>query len=192
MILKEFFYTGLMGSGKSESLISMVESEKKDYMVLNAVFEGITGSIGVVTSRNGKSVQSIQILSEADTKDIERLLTVLIEQYSIKILFIDEIQFLEPLQLVFIREFLAAKDVKVIYFGLETDFTGALFKATSYLKERLSNENIFYIKRKCEMCGSEAEYNARIVNGEVVHSGELFAEQKALYKALCSTHYYEK
>lgn len=188
--MKEFFYTGLMGAGKSERLINMVENDESSFIVLNAVFDGETGRASTVTSRNGKSVQSIEILSEHKTDDLKALLYDIMMNQKVQTIYIDEIQFLEPLQIEFIREYLSLLDITIIYFGLETDFTGALFNATKYLIERLNHKQIMYIKRKCEICDNEAEYNARIVNGEVAHSGELFAEQKALYKALCKKHYF--
>lgn len=192
--LKEFFYTGVMGSGKSEKLINMVdELPKHSFIVLNASLDGSTGEKSSVNSRNGKSVVSTKILSSDNVADIRSILFEVYMEGNIVNIFVDEIQFLTIEQIKFIHDYSTNVNVNIFYFGLKTDFKGDLFESVEYLlNDIVSEDDIFTIERECEEpgCKNIAKNNARIINDEIIHSGDLFAEEKTMYKSLCDFHFF--
>ena len=93
-------------------------------------------------------------------------------------------------------------EVEVYAFGLITDFRGELFDGTKRLLEIADERVPLQVEARC-WCGSRATHNARVVNGEVVYTGEtvvvgdtsdsatappLFGDQ-VHYELLCRRHY---
>lgn len=190
--MKEKIYTGLMGSGKSKELISLCNKEKEKFIVLNAVIKGQNGEPDIVTSRNGQSIKSIQLSSDSKVGEIEFFINQIIISTKIKVIYLDEVQFLSAKQVNVIERVCSFYGVDLNFFGLGLDFKAEYFPATQYLLMNLSSDNIIRLPRKCEIedCNKPAEYNARIVNGKIQRTGQLFESEKALYKALCAEHYY--
>ena len=78
-------------------------------------------------------------------------------------------------------------DIPIIAFGLKTDFQGHLFEGSKRLLEVA--DDIQEITTIC-WCGKKARFNARVVDGKIVKTGEqLQLGGNESYVSLCRLHY---
>ena len=184
------FTTGLMGSGKSKSLVEKVKKDKTFYVILSAKLKEKTGTIGVVESRNGQFVFSVNINAN-EHEEVTKFIDSLFSLRELETIYIDEVQFLNKTVLSKILNKAIEKEIDIHFYGLSTTFTGDYFEASKYLLSVIDPENIFVIPMNCEYegCKSIAEYNARIINGKVVKDGDVFVEEKSKYLAYCKKHF---
>lgn len=106
----------------------------------------------------------------------------------VKVIIIDEAQFLTESQVDQLRFFTYELDIPVICYGLKTDFQSHLFEGSRRLLEIGDTfENIISI---CK-CGSKASQNVRQSNGVPVFSGEqVMIGGNESYEAYCNKCFY--
>ena len=80
--------------------------------------------------------------------------------------------------------------IPILCYGLKTDFRSELFEGSKRLLE-LADE-IEEIPTVC-WCGRKAHFNARIINGKVVTTGEqIVLGANESYISLCRKHFLQK
>ena len=100
---------------------------------------------------------------------------------------VDEVQFLAPEIIDRLSDLVDAHGITVICYGLRTDFQSHLFPGAKRLMELA--DDIEQIKTIC-WCGKRAQFNARLLNGEMVTEGEqVQLGGNESYTALCRKHY---
>ena len=78
-------------------------------------------------------------------------------------------------------------NVPVIAYGLRTDFRGEFFEGSQWLMAWA--DTIEEVKTIC-WCGKKATYNARVVDGKVVKTGEqIVLGGSESYTSLCRRHW---
>lgn len=185
------FTTGLMGSGKSKALIEKFKKDNTLCIALSVKLEEKTGTLGIIESRNGQFISSVNI----NAKEHEKVIKLVKSFFSIqglKTVYIDEVQFLSKMTLSEILNEAIKNEIDIHFYGLSTTFTGDYFEGSRYLLSEIEPINITNIPMNCQHknCNSLAEYNARIVNGRVVRNGDTFVEEKSKYLAYCKKHYF--
>lgn len=185
------FTTGLMGAGKSKHLIEQYNADKNRKVAFAAHLTETTDTLGSIESRNGSSIPAIY-LNKDEEDEVVSLIKWYVFEREVESIYIDEIQFLSESVISRIL-YLSQFGANIYFFGLTLTFTSDYFESSKYLLDELAKFNILYIKRDCEIsgCENEAEYNARIVDGQVARSGDTFVETKSTYLALCKKHYFD-
>jgi len=189
-----FFITGLMGAGKSRMLIEDFNSNVENKIAFAANLVETTGTPGVITSRNGWEIPSYNLYNQDTAENIIKEMDRLIPEGKTTYVYIDESQFLSGKQVEEIIEMLDKKDGIVIYFyGLDLTFQDIRFESAQYLIDRLDSDEIYLLPKPCDnpRCLRVARHNARIVNGKVAKSGDIFLEEKSEYLAVCDKHFFE-
>jgi thymidine kinase len=182
---KLYFNYGAMGCSKSaQALMCKFNYEQKGFNVLL-----LKPSIDTRDYDDGKPVvkSRIGIKSECKVFDkSENLLDLYKAESKIKrydVLIIDEAQFCSENQINECKEI--SEEIPVLCYGLKTNFKSYLFEGSKRLIEIADNIN--EIKSVCS-CGSNATVNARLVNGELVTSGdEIVIGGDETYVAMCYT-----
>lgn len=171
------FRYGAMGSSKTANMLMIrynFEEKGKKALVLKPKLENRDGIVKI-KSRVGL---------EADCIFVEDYLA------NIKIcdcILIDEAQFLTAEQVDQFVDIADNLDIPIIAFGLKTDFQGHLFEGSKRFIEVA--DELQEITTIC-WCGKKARFNARIIDGKVVKTGEQiqFGGNES-YTALCRLHY---
>ena len=180
---KLYFKYGAMGCSKSaQALMCKFNYEQKGFNVLL-----LKPSIDTRDYENGKPVvkSRIGIKSECEVIGKDESLfdsyKKLSENKKYDVLIIDEAQFCSEAQINDCKEI--SVDIPVICYGLKTNFRSYLFEGSKRLIEIA--DSISEIKSLCS-CGANATVNARIVNGEIVTSGEeVVIGGNETYVAMC-------
>ena len=183
---KLHFKYGAMNSGKSDTLIKTaynyaerglatitvkpaLDTKGEDWVVARG---GAKRKVDVLVA-HGEDLRA-RIHEAADAQGLRPLHCVLV----------DESQFLEPAQID--QLFLVAKQdgISVICYGLRTDFTTHVFPGSRRLFELA--DNFEKLPTMCR-CGSQAEFNCRLVDGRHVFEGEQVAIDggEVTYESLC-------
>lgn len=177
------FVYGVMGSSKSaQALIMRYNYIQKGFSVL--LFKPAVDnrddkdSVRFVKSRIGISAECVVFHAGDD-------LRTYFAQYADKtrenIVIVDEVQFCTAQQIEQLR--LIAKEIKVVCYGLKTNFKSELFEGSKRLLELADElEEVPYICR----CGKKAIINARMIDGiPVVEGAEIDIGGNEKYEALC-------
>ena len=175
---KLYFRYGAMGSSKSANAV-MVRfnylERGQNCVMLKPRLDTRDGE-RVVMSRCGLNAPCYYV-EELDSLKLD----------GVKCVIVDEAQFLTKAQvekLVFIAD---EMDIPVIAYGLRADFRGELFEGSYWLLAWA--DSIEEIKTVC-WCGKKATFNARLVNGRVVKTGEkIVLGGNESYVALCRKHW---
>ena len=102
-------------------------------------------------------------------------------------LIVDEAQFLKKEQVQQLVDIVDGAGIPVICYGLRADFQGNLFEGSTWLMAWA--DTIEEIKTVC-WCGRKATFNARVMDGRVVRSGEqILLGGNESYVALCRRHW---
>lgn len=101
---------------------------------------------------------------------------------------IDEAQFFDA-EVVLVAKELAARGVRVIVAGLDTDFRGEPFGSMPVLMAEA--ENVSKLHAICMVCGEEASRTQRLVNGSPARYDEpvVIVGASELYEARCRQHH---
>ena len=100
---------------------------------------------------------------------------------------VDEAQFMTKQQVDYMAHIVDDLNLPVICYGLRTDFRSEMFPGAARLFELA--DIIEQIPTVC-WCGKKAHFNARVINGEMVRTGEqVFIGGNESYMALCRKHY---
>lgn len=185
------FITGLMGSGKSKELIKEWRKDSNS-VCFSASIDQETSSQGLIESRNGEWIPSINLWMNDDPEKIYSFIKTIISALRIESIYIDESQFLSTVVVKKIIDIAQTYNISVFFYGLSLTFTGEYFESSEYLCKTINIDNFTYLPSFCEAeeCRKMALYNGRLVSGKVIREGETFLEEKSSYSSLCSEHYF--
>lgn len=186
---KLYFRYGAMGSGKSALLLQAAynyEAQGMKVFIMKPIIDSKADDC--IISRIGIKRKVDYLVKEADNlfeyfKNIDS---------DIQCIFVDEVQFLNPIQVDQLMQVVTILEIPVICYGLRTDFKTKGFPAASRLLEIA--HTIEEIKTICK-CGKKAMFNARRVNGKFLFAGDQIAideKNNVTYEALCPKCYYHK
>ena len=188
---KLYFRYAAMGAGKSLDLLKVAYNySERDMrtMIFNSALDNRIDT-GCISSRTGIT-QKCNTFTK-DTKFLD-IITKDISSTTSKLdcVLIDESQFLTKDQVMDLVLCTIKFDIPVICYGLRTDFIGNLFEGSQALLAWA--DTIEEMKTIC-WCGNKATMNARIINGNVVTSGEqIQIGGNESYIALCKKHFIQK
>ena len=149
--------TGVMFSGKSEELIRRVRRAiiaRRRVQVFKSHFDSRYAGLYAVSSHDGRELEASPVDSSAEIFRLVRPDTELVA--------IDEAQFLDQ-EIVTTATALAARGVRVIVAGTDTDFRGEPFGAMGNLMAIA--ESVDKLQAICVICGDLATRNQRLVDG---------------------------
>jgi len=173
---------GSMFSGKTEELIRRVRRAiiaRQKVQVFKPIIDA-RYSVERVTSHNGQGFQAIPV---QDVAEIESLL-----EPDTTVVAIDEAQFFDD-ALVLLVEKLAARGIRVILAGLDTDFRGEPFGPMPSLLCRA--DEVMKLHAICMVCGEEATRTQRLVNGQPARYDDpiIMVGAAEAYEARCREHH---
>lgn len=186
---KLYFRYGSMNSGKTALLLQAVHNYEEQGM------EVLVTKPSVDTKGDDHLVSRIGLKRKVDyafkpTDDLYKHVKGLDKK--IACLFVDEAQFLEPIQVDQLMHVVVKLNIPVICYGLRTDFQTKGFPGSTRLLEIA--HTIEEMKTICT-CGRKAMFNARKVNGKFTTEGGQVAidgENSVTYEPLCPHCYYKK
>lgn len=179
-----YFRYGAMGSSKTANALMVrfnYEERGQKSLLVKPRTDQRDGE-RIVVSRIGLSHECIYFdeLKQIQEEELKKNACVIV----------DEAQFLEPEDVLFLIHLADDLDIPVICYGLRTDFAGNLFPGSEALL--IFADKLEEIKTVC-WCGKKAIMNARFdENGRVLKTGEqvvLGANEK--YIGLCRKHWME-
>lgn len=182
---KLHFKYGAMNSGKTDTLIKAAYNYTENNLrpvVVKAEID--TKGDNKIIARAGMS-REVDIMADSTT-DIRKEVATLHEQRPVHCVFIDEAQFLTEAQISQLYDIAKRDNISVVAYGLRTDFMTHMFPGAKRLFELA--DNIEKIPTMCR-CGSQAEFNCRMVDGAFVFEGDQVAidgEQEVTYVSLCA------
>jgi len=104
-------------------------------------------------------------------------------------LIVDEAQFMTKAQVEYLVHVVDDLNVPVIAYGLRADFRGNFFEGSLWLMAWA--DTIEEVKTIC-WCGKKATYNARVVDGKVIKTGDqIVLGGSESYTSLCRRHWKE-
>ena len=184
---KLHFKYGAMNSGKSDTLIKTAYNYAERGLATLTVKPALdTKGEDWVVARGGARRRVDVLVAEGE--DLRaRILAAAAAQgdQPLHCVLVDESQFLSPAQID--QLFLVAKrdEVSVICYGLRTDFLAHEFPGSRRLFELA--DNFEKLPTMCR-CGSQAEFNCRVVDGRHVFEGDQVAIDDGAvvtYESLC-------
>jgi thymidine kinase len=173
---------GSMFSGKTDELIRRLRRATIARLQVQVFKPAIDVRYAVekVTSHAGSDFAAIPVEKAADIRGrLDRNATVVA---------IDEAQFFDD-EIVSVVEELAAKKIRVIVAGLDTDFRGEPFGPMPVLMARA--EHVDKIQAICIVCGEPACRTQRLVNGRPARYDDpvVIVGAAEMYEARCRTHH---
>ena len=184
---KLHFKYGAMNSGKSDTLIKTAFNYAERGLATLTVKPSIdTKGEDWVVARGGARRRVDVLVGDAD--DLRSRIAAAADELEARPLhcvLVEEAQFLTPLQVD--QLFLIAKTegISVICYGLRTDFLTREFPGSRRLFELA--DNFEKLPTMCR-CGSQAEFNCRVVDGRHVFEGDQVAIDDGAvvtYESLC-------
>ena len=174
-----------MNSGKTDTLIKAAYNYTENGLrpvVVKAELD--TKGDNKIVARAGMS-RDVDIIA-GPTTDIRQEVAKLNAESLVHCVFIDEAQFLTEDHISQLYDIAKRDNISVVAYGLRTDFMTNMFPGAKRLFEL--SDNIEKIPTMCR-CGSQAEFNCRMVDGKFVFEGEQVAidgEQEVTYVSLCA------
>ena len=157
---KLFYYYSAMNAGKSTNLIQAAHNYEERGMRVLTLIPAVVGRTRI-ESRIGLSRDAI--VYDGNSLDASLF-------DGVSCVFVDESQFLNKSQVIFLAGVVDIFDIPVLCYGLRTDFMGEPFEGSKYLLS-LADE-IIEIKTICS-CSKKATMNIRIdEHKEAVTDGE--------------------
>jgi len=173
---------GSMFSGKTEELIRRVRRATIARQTVQVFKPAIDSRYTPqrVTSHNGQDFGAIPV---SEARAILGLL-----QPGTTVVAIDEAQFFDA-TIVGVVDQLAARGIRVILAGLDTDFRGEPFGAMPDLLCRA--DDVIKLHAICMVCGEEATRTQRLVNGQPAnyHDPVIMVGAAEAYEARCREHH---
>jgi thymidine kinase len=173
---------GSMFSGKTDELIRRlvraVIARQKVQVFKPAI--DVRYAVQKVTSHAGSDFDATPVERAADLRDrVDEDATVVA---------IDEAQFLDS-EIVPVAQELAARGVRVLIAGLDTDFRGEPFGSMPELMCKA--EHISKLHAICMVCGEEASRTQRLVNGRPANYDDpvVIVGASEMYEARCRLHH---
>jgi thymidine kinase len=178
------FYYGAMNSGKTMHLLSQAYNfEERGMSVRLLKPKRDTKGEARIVSRIGPERQ-VDLLIEQDTNLLAYLTQQAEHNQGLRCVLVDEVQFCDPKHIDQLLMVTTDLRLSVLCYGLRADFRTHAFPASVRLFELATHfQELPTICR----CGSSAFYNARLVNGQFVSSGDQVAidGQGIAYEPLC-------
>jgi len=170
---------GVMFSGKSEELIRRVRraiiARRKVQVFKSHLDSRYTGLLSVST-HDGREIEATPVDSAGEIFRLVKPDTELVA--------IDEAQFLDD-ELVTVASALAARGVRVVLAGTDTDFRGEPFGPMGRLLAIA--ESVDKLQAICVICGDLATRNQRLVDGKPARydSPTILVGGRETYEARC-------
>lgn len=168
---KFHFKYGAMNSGKTDTLIktayNYTENNLHPLIIKSAVD---TKGQDKIISRTGFK-RKVDILAEKDL-DLEQAINDYRKTNPVDVILVDEVNLMPAKQVEQLYSVAKHANISVICYGLLTNFLTHLFPGSKRAIELA--DNIEKIPTMC-VCGSQAEFNVRLVDGKVVETGEEIA-----------------
>lgn len=188
---KLHFKYGAMNSGKSDTLIKTAFNYAERGLATLTVKAAIDtkGEDWVVARGGARRRVDVLVQPGEDLRERIRTTADALDLRPLHCVLVDESQFLDPAQID--QLYLVAKldGISVICYGLRTDFLASVFPGSRRLFELA--DNFEKLPTMCR-CGSQAEFNCRLVDGEHVFHGEQVAIDDGAavgYESLCGPCY---
>lgn len=159
------FSFGTMGSGKS-TLALQIHHNLSTRQLYGLVLTTLDREGQQVTSRLGVAAPAIEVTPDLDLRALA------VHHWPIHYMVCDDVQFYTPEQCDQLALVVDELDVEVYAFGLLTDFRGLLFDGSKRMLEVADERVALQVEGRC-WCGARATHNARVVNDEVVHEGDV-------------------
>ena len=171
--------SGVMFSGKSEELIRRVRRAviaRRKVQVFKSHLDARYAGIYTVSSHDGTIVEAEPIKESREI--VEHL------HSDTEVVAVDEAQFLD-MGIVHVANALAARGVRVILAGTDTDFRAERFGAMPELMA--AAEIVDKLYAICVVCGGPATRNQRLVNGKPApyDSPQIMVGGRETYEARC-------
>jgi len=171
--------SGVMFSGKSEELIRRVRRgiiARRQVQVFKSHLDSRYAGLYSVTSHDGTEVDASPVDSAAEILRLAR--------QEAEIVAIDEAQFLDP-DILPVASILAARGVRVILAGTDTDFRGEPFGSMGALMAVA--EVVDKLQAICVVCGDPACRNQRLLDGRPARydSPTIMIGGRESYEARC-------
>ncbi|MBA2458649.1 MAG: thymidine kinase [Gemmatimonadales bacterium] len=171
--------SGVMFSGKSEELIRRVRRgiiARRQVQVFKSHLDSRYAGLYSVTSHDGTELDASPVDSAAEILRLAR--------QEAEIVAIDEAQFLDP-DILPVAGILAARGVRVILAGTDTDFRGEPFGAMGALMAVA--EVVDKLQAICVVCGDPACRNQRLLDGRPARydSPTIMIGGRESYEARC-------
>jgi thymidine kinase len=170
---------GVMFSGKSEELIRRVRRgiiARRKVQVFKSHLDSRYAGLYSVSTHDGREIEATPVDSAAEIFRLVKPDTELVA--------IDEAQFLDE-ELVTVASALAARGVRVILAGTDTDFRGEPFGPMGRLLAIA--ESVEKLQAICVICGDLATRNQRLVDGKPARydSPTILVGGRETYEARC-------
>ncbi|HSB53846.1 MAG TPA: thymidine kinase [Gemmatimonadales bacterium] len=170
---------GVMFSGKSEELIRRVRRAiiaRRKVQVFKSHLDSRYTGLYSVSTHDGREIEATPVDSAAEIFRLVKPDTELVA--------IDEAQFLDD-ELVTVASALAARGVRVILAGTDTDFRGEPFGPMGRLLAIA--ESVDKLQAICVICGDLATRNQRLVDGKPARydSPTILVGGRETYEARC-------
>jgi len=199
--------TGPMFSGKTEEMIRRIKrlrwgrkEQGKDYLVFNHATDtrygenviashGTSEKIPAIALQNSQELLNLLVYKEGENYHLKP------DFFNLDSLFLDEAQFFDdalPDVLDYLDQlYLLSRDkpIKIIVAGLDKDFRGKPYGCMPKLLSYAHKVNKF--PGICNVCGEDADYTQRIVNGEIpsYHDPINIVGAQELYESRCRSHH---
>ncbi|PRR83164.1 thymidine kinase [Clostridium vincentii] len=188
---KLYFRYGAMNSGKSTHLMQVAYNYEERGMKV-VILKPATDKKGGdrLFSRLGVN-RNVDMLIEKGDNIFNKIEEQMLGYSEIHCMLIDEVQFMEAIQIDQLFEIAVKLDIPVICYGLRTDFLMEGFEGSTRLL--LIAHSIEEMKTICK-CGNKAVVNARIINGKFVFKGDQIAIDNVNdveYESLCGKCYFK-
>jgi thymidine kinase len=173
---------GSMFSGKTDELIRRLVRAtiaKQKVQVFKPAID-IRYALEKVASHAGSTFDATPVVNAAEIREkLDKDTTVV---------GIDEAQFFDP-EVVNVAQELAARGVRVIVAGLDTDFRGEPFGSMPVLMSEA--EDVAKLHAICMVCGDDASRTQRLVNGKPARYNDpiVIVGASELYEARCREHH---
>lgn len=175
---------GPMFSGKTEELIRRVkrlQHAKRKYVIFKPRIDTTSG-FEDISSHDGNRLESHPVASAAD------ILSYLREHKDVEYIAIDAIHFFDNF-IVKLLKALITKGYTIIATGLDKDFRGEPFGPMGELL--VMADDVTKLSAVCTICGKDAYYTQRVINGEAASFNDdiidIGADEK--YEARCLEHH---
>jgi len=188
---KIHFKYGAMNSGKSDTLIKTAYNYCEsglDVIVIKPSIDTKGGKF-IIARCGTKRAVDISAAPDTDIRQVIKDFTKDKDLKKLSCILIDEAQFLTAKQVDQLFDVAKIDNISVIAYGLRADFRKELFPGSKRLFEIV--DNIEKLPTMCS-CGSQAEFNCRMVDGKYVFEGSQVAidgSQKVTYNSLCGKCY---
>ncbi len=188
---KLYFRHGAMNSGKSTALLQVAHNyeERGQRVALLKPAVDTKGDRQVVSRLGVTREVDLLLTPDMNLRDAFSALRASAgESSDYACLLIDEAQFLTRAQVDQALEVAVLDDIPVLAYGIRTDFLTNGFPGSIRLLEIA--HTLEELKTICR-CGKKAMYNARLVDGEFVFTGEQVAIDgvHVTYESLCPNCY---